>query len=217
MSTDSSKDLTIDFGYTKNQKSASIDIRKQEEGVDSRTVASGSDVNFEIVVENTGDFDLTDVRVVDGPVPDCNRTIGNLAVGGIEHYTCTVSNVTETFTNIAKVVGTYNGTTVTDEDPSKVIVDDGPSDCNGVIGDFVWHDVNRNGIQDDGEPGIDDARVILTQGSSTIADTRTDSNGAYEFSGLCAGSYKVNVIESTVPTGFTPTIPNANNNRVVRK
>jgi hypothetical protein len=34
--------------------------------------------------------------------------------------------------------------------------------CTGQIGDFVWFDANRNGIQDLGEPGINGVRVVLT-------------------------------------------------------
>jgi uncharacterized repeat protein (TIGR01451 family) len=97
-----------------------IDIRKQEEGPDSRTVASGSDVPYEIVVENTGGVDLTDVKVTDLLAPGCARVIGPLAAGASQTYSCTAPNVLAGFTNIACVAGEADGVTVTDCDPSTV-------------------------------------------------------------------------------------------------
>ena len=82
--------------------------------------------------------------------------------------------------------------------------------CSGSIGNFLWHDTNRNGIQDAGEPGIDGVTVKLTDSDGNqIAVTTTGPNGFYKFTGLCAGSYTVEVDSSTVPAGFTPTTPNA--------
>ncbi|HEX6882097.1 MAG TPA: SdrD B-like domain-containing protein, partial [Planctomycetota bacterium] len=36
------------------------------------------------------------------------------------------------------------------------------ADCTGRIGNFVWHDLDGNGIQDPGEPGLPGVRVLLT-------------------------------------------------------
>ncbi len=80
--------------------------------------------------------------------------------------------------------------------------------CTGSIGDFVWNDLNGNGCQDPGEPGIPGVTVILSQGcpaGTQIASTTTDSGGHYEFTDLCAGSYTVHF---QTPSGFTHTIPN---------
>lgn len=43
----------------------------------------------------------------------------------------------------------------------------------GTIGDFVWHDLNHNGIQDPGEPGINGVTLLLKQGATTLASTVT--------------------------------------------
>ncbi|MHA2065503.1 MAG: FG-GAP-like repeat-containing protein, partial [Candidatus Thorarchaeota archaeon] len=100
-----------------------IDIRKQEEGLDSRTINRGDDVTFEITVTNTGDVDLTNVIVSDVVIPACENLIGDLAVGDSFTYTCTAINVQESFTNIATVDGeSSSGTPVTDEDPSAIEV-----------------------------------------------------------------------------------------------
>ena len=65
-----------------------------------------------------------------------------------------------------------------------------------AIGDRVWIDTNRNGLQDEGEPGLQGAKVMLLRGSDKfvaslpdtklykdklVAETTTDANGAYRF------------------------------------
>jgi len=115
----------IKFSVDVEKADPSIDIRKQAEGADTRLVDIGDDVEFTIVVTNTGNVDLVDVEVTDEMFPDCGKYIGDLAAGASYSYTCTVENVVEGFTNIACVEGTYEGTdpdTVVDDcDPSTVI------------------------------------------------------------------------------------------------
>ncbi|HVM47906.1 MAG TPA: SdrD B-like domain-containing protein, partial [Candidatus Acidoferrum sp.] len=80
---------------------------------------------------------------------------------------------------------------------------------NGQIGDFVWNDLNRNGCQDEGEPGIQGVQVELYAGcgvtGTPVASTFTDVNGYYLFSGLCPGTYTVGF---NTPAGFTRTVAN---------
>ncbi|MGD0831870.1 MAG: SdrD B-like domain-containing protein, partial [Terracidiphilus sp.] len=84
------------------------------------------------------------------------------------------------------------------------------SPCNGIIGDFVWHDLNQNGIQDSGEPGISGVTLDLYDSTHTLIQTAiTNGTGYYQFSGLCAGTYEVDVVGSTLPPNFTPTISQA--------
>jgi hypothetical protein len=59
----------------------------------------------------------------------------------------------------------------------------------GSIGDYVWHDMNQNGIQDAGEPGIPNVGVHLS-GDHT-ASVVTDAMGYYIFECLPAGTYNV--------------------------
>ncbi|WP_309130825.1 SdrD B-like domain-containing protein, partial [Brevibacterium sp.] len=85
----------------------------------------------------------------------------------------------------------------------------------GVIGDRVWQDANRDGIQDEGESGIEGATVeLLTENGEPVLDadgnpitTTSDSNGAYKFDNLPLGKYKVRF--SNVPDGSTPTVSGA--------
>lgn len=78
----------------------------------------------------------------------------------------------------------------------------------GTIGDFVWIDTDGEGVQDGGEPGLSGVTVFLDLNTNGTLDAGepsdvTAANGAYDFTGLTAGSYSVQADNSTVPTGFT--------------
>lgn len=82
-------------------------------------------------------------------------------------------------------------------------------DCLAKLGDFVWSDTNQNGIQDDGEPGIPDVKVTVTNEDNTFMEmTTTDENGMYMFT-LPPGTYKVTFEQ---PDGFDATIRNSGSN-----
>ncbi|PHI18402.1 hypothetical protein CEQ90_18035, partial [Lewinellaceae bacterium SD302] len=69
----------------------------------------------------------------------------------------------------------------------------------GSIGNFVWEDLDEDGQQDDGEPGIFGVVVNLLDGDGNfIATTTTDVDGFYLFPGLNAGNY---IVEFELPDG----------------
>ncbi|WP_172802261.1 SdrD B-like domain-containing protein [Agrococcus jejuensis] len=94
--------------------------------------------------------------------------------------------------------------TITITNPARTDVDAGFVPL-GSIGDRVWLDTNRNGVQDAGEPGVAGATVTLLSqnGQQTIATTTTDANGAYLFSGLALGSYRIRVTDIPADASFT--------------
>ncbi|MEZ5045997.1 MAG: SdrD B-like domain-containing protein [Chitinophagaceae bacterium] len=67
------------------------------------------------------------------------------------------------------------------------------------LGDYVWYDVNNNGQQESGEPGIAGAHVTLyaADGTTVLATAITNGEGAYSFTNLPAGTYVIGV--SNVP------------------
>ena len=69
-----------------------------------------------------------------------------------------------------------------------------------AVGDYVWEDLNNNGVQDSGEPGIPGVTVNLYTSSGTfVATTTTDASGLYLFSNLQPGDYQV---EFVPPAGY---------------
>lgn len=63
------------------------------------------------------------------------------------------------------------------------------------VGNFVWEDLNENGVQDSGEPGIEGVTVELWDSTKTqlIGSTLTNSNGIYTLTGPTAGDYRIRV------------------------
>ncbi|MBI3157710.1 MAG: hypothetical protein HYZ20_20220, partial [Burkholderiales bacterium] len=88
-----------------------------------------------------------------------------------------------------------------------------------ALGDFVWHDVDADGIQDAGEAGINGATVVLWRdldndglydgGSEKLAQTLTfnkdGQDGYYAFKGLLPG-LEYQVLFET-PAGFNAVSP----------
>ncbi|WP_282942288.1 SdrD B-like domain-containing protein [Paenibacillus sp. RC67] len=75
---------------------------------------------------------------------------------------------------------------------------------SGKIGDLVWIDSNRNGIQDAGETGLNGLFVNLYDESgrllmTTVTGTVYGQTGAYSFDNLQAGKY---FVKFDLPSGF---------------
>jgi len=173
-----------------------IDIEKATNGVDADSptgpsIEVGGDVTWTYVVTNTGDADLTNVAVTDD-IEGAICTIGDLAVGA--SATCTATGIAD--------VGQYaNLGTVTGIDPQTEIevTDTDPSHYTGIsvggtaqLGDTVWLDTNKNGVQDAGEAGLSGACVDLTDSTGNVSRLNTGTSpwvGFYKFVGLDAGTY----------------------------
>ena len=81
------------------------------------------------------------------------------------------------------------------------------------VGDRVWLDSDRDGIQDLGESGYPAVTVSLFDGAGELVSTDfTDETGIYSFSGLAPGSY---FLGFTAPVGLSFTIKGAGSNQLV--
>ena len=83
----------------------------------------------------------------------------------------------------------------------------------GSIGDYVWHDVNRNAKQDEpateGLAGVDVRLWLQNNGSLTYKGVQTtDANGYYLFTNLNPGTYLVDCDQGDVTLGWTLTTNN---------
>ncbi|HEX3149824.1 MAG TPA: SdrD B-like domain-containing protein [Gemmataceae bacterium] len=109
--------------------------------------------------------------------------------------------------------------------PSPDPVGPGPQGPYPEIGDFVWRDLNGNGLQDFGEPGIANVTLQLYQNDKLVGTTTTDAMGRYFFNswnvtngtadtaddGMIAGvTYQIRVAGNQPNLiGLRPTIANS--------
>ena len=83
----------------------------------------------------------------------------------------------------------------------------------GEIGDRVWKDLDGDGVQDAGEPGVGGVVVTLTDcAGNELAQQTTGTDGSYNFDLLLPGSYMVNFNIDNLPSGCAFTYPNAGGN-----
>jgi uncharacterized repeat protein (TIGR01451 family) len=78
------------------------------------------------------------------------------------------------------------------------------------LGDYIWADANKNGIQDSGEKALDGVRIeLLDSNNNPVSDPHktpgtpyiltSTASGFYRFTGLQPGTYKVKF--SNLPSG----------------
>ncbi|MFT6810619.1 MAG: hypothetical protein ACJA01_003864 [Saprospiraceae bacterium] len=77
--------------------------------------------------------------------------------------------------------------------------------ASGFIGDFVWEDLNRDGIQDPEEPGLQGVTIELYDDfTDQLLDVVTSNiNGRYVFEGVPPGRY---YMKMNPPSGFSATL-----------
>lgn len=140
-------------------------------------------------------------------------TIGDLAVG--EQVTLNIvatADAAGQFTNVAEVMEHNefdvdstpgNGIENTEDDWGQATIAVVDVQASSTIGDFVWFDEDRDGVQDANEDGVPNVTVRLTnQATNAVSTQVTNANGLYLFSGLDAGTYLVQVLTSTFPDNY---------------
>ena len=104
--------------------------------------------------------------------------------------------------SIGKASGTINGA-------DNLTIDGGFFLPLSSIGDRVWFDDNGDGVQDDGEPGVESVTVTLyTCDDTFVEETITDADGNYLFENLAPGEYYVEF--SNLPSGYVFTVQGPN-------
>lgn len=82
--------------------------------------------------------------------------------------------------------------------PEKAVLEESASPQNqsslAAVDGLVWNDLNRDGLQNLGEPGIRDVVVNLFDNTRKLVGTAiTNANGAYRFQNLTPGEYFVSI------------------------
>ena len=110
--------------------------------------------------------------------------------------------------------------TLTPQSLNDLTIDLGLVSKLGSIGDYVWKDTDRSGTQNIGELGVKDIKVALyvavngAISGSPIAQTLTNANGGYLFTGLdIAKKYIVKFDLTSVPADCDPITPLQGNDR----
>lgn len=86
-------------------------------------------------------------------------------------------------------------------------VDAGLVPLKATLGNYVWIDTNKNGIQDESPlTGVGSVTVTLYNNGTVVTSQVTGSNGSYLFPNLDPGCYTVRF---TLPSGYTFTTANA--------
>ena len=90
------------------------------------------------------------------------------------------------------------------------------------VGNFVWFDANKDGIQDADEGGVAGVTVtmdgqldmdpLLDADGNLVKPVTTDANGKYVFTNLLPGSYGLTF---TIPAGYSETVKKAGDDRAV--
>jgi len=199
--------LNIDAGMYITPK-PSISIVVETNGGNVSNIIVGDTVTWTYVIQNTGNEVLTNLVIADNKVGAVTECTGS---GSLELLTPSQS-ITCTKVGTA-ILGAYeNSATVKAKDPrdaevantdsSSYVGKDAPVELS-TVGDFVWLDSNRNGIQDGGELPLGSVDVqLLDESRNVVKSTKTDGSGEYWFKDIPAGKYSVKFI---VPSAYTVT------------
>lgn len=165
------------------------------------TINVGEQPSCEAII--TSDYDGLDISSYNGTDGEARVQV----VGGSGNYTYRWSNGSRTPSISNLGPGSYR-VTVTDSNGCDCISSVRLRDA-AKVGNFVWNDVNKNGIQDTDEAGIANVVVTITgtdiNGNEVTRTVKTDETGMYMFDGLVPGDYKLTF---STPSGFRPTIQN---------
>jgi SdrD B-like domain len=180
-----------------------VDSKADANGAsDCVTLAAGETnltIDFGAVAKNPGTT-TTSTSTTTTLAPTTTSTTTTLAPTTTSTTTTLAPTTTSTTTTLAP---TTTSTTTTPAPPPTTVVAPKPA----KLGDRVFLDTNRNGIQDANEAGVVGARVNLeTCAGVLLGSTLTIADGRYEFANLAPGQYRVRF---ELPAGYDFTVRGA--------
>lgn len=184
-------------------------------GPDTPEVVAPADVLYRFVVRNVSDVDLESVLVSDSALDIIDYAVGSIPIDG--EVVITVDDLSQLeqaprcdvageFTNVATVTARSAldpDDATTDSDPAVLLCQDAVP--LGRLGDRVWEDLDGNGLQSSGEPGLVGVEVTLVDADGGRTVINTEQNGRYRFDDLAVGVYTVEVDPATLPPNCSPT------------
>lgn len=190
-------------------------INNYEEVLTSDLVnkSKGTDITYIFTITNTGDTYLNNISVIDN---ELGITEGALTLipelsnsSTFDEDTIISANdeklvfyyetqIEKAYINTAYVTGVPCLSTGSSIDALEEVVDDDTAQIRipyfniRAIGDYIWIDEDKDGLQDPGEKGVSGIKVSLKNNKGNLVDTETtDSNGKYLFENLNPGKYTV--------------------------
>jgi uncharacterized repeat protein (TIGR01451 family) len=197
----------------------------------SRNVSRGHLVPYVITVNNVLGVDLSDLAIVDRYPAGFRYVEGSARIDGVPVEPVSIgreliwndlglsSTGTRTlvlllavgagvgegeFVNRAQIVHGFSGNPLSGEATATVrVVPDPTFDCTDVTGK-VFDDANRNGVQDDGEPGLQGVRLVTARGLVAT----TDAHGRFHIT--CAvvpresrgSNFILKLDDRSLPSGY---------------
>lgn len=206
---------------------------------DVKTAAFGDYVNYTINIKNDGATTAYDVQLKDAlprgfayvdssvRIDKAQTTefktdgkyqvlsLGNMNAGETKDITYRVligsSALGGDGTNRATAVAaTEQGQSLVSREAQwKIEVERGVMNTDGIIIGKVYHDINRDGIQqkEDGELGVAGVRIYMENGNFVV----TDPEGKYNFYGVSAKTHVLKVDRTTIPNA-TEIVTQSNRN-----
>jgi hypothetical protein len=225
LATDGASDLTLDFGFVVPSVSVGNLVWKDIDVDGVQDVGEPGIAGVTLSITKADGTAVTDVfgNAVTTTTTDANGNylFANLPVGSYKVTATTPSGLVATTAAVGSDRGLDSSTgfatsnTLSTNGASDLTLDFGFRDPMVAVGDFVWFDTDRDGVQDVGEPGIAGVTLSITKADGTavtdvfgnaVKTTTTDASGNYLFANLPFGSYKVSVVN---PTGYTATVAGA--------
>lgn len=211
---DPSTGLTAVFAVASGQSDLTHDVGllpidlSIAKSVDNPTPAVGSNVTFTITLSNAAGYSQGTGILVSDVLPAGLTLVSSSPAAGSTYNTGTgvwnvgtlASGASTTLTIVAHVVngGTKTNTaivTTSDEaDVGTVLQASASVTPPGSIGDHVFWDMNKNGIQDAPDQPASEVIVDLLQDGNVIDTQLTDAQGNYLFTSVPAGAYSLQFI-----------------------
>ncbi len=156
-------------------------------------------------LNGNGSFDAGEPGLPGVEIELSNGLTTTTDAGGVYTFTVPPGTYTLTETNPSGYTSTGDTAGGNDDVVGNVTVTGGGSSSSNdffdaqpvTLGGGVYDDVNGNGVQESGEPGISGVLLTLSNGVTTT----TDASGVYTFT-LIPGTY---TISETNPSGYTST------------
>ncbi|WP_040642600.1 SdrD B-like domain-containing protein [Psychrobacter aquaticus] len=204
--------VSYTINVTNSGNSTAYDVQLKD------TLPRGFDyVDGSVRVNQTADIDINKVQTTEFKTDGKYQvlSLGNMANGETKKITYRVlvgasSLGGDGINRATAVANNEQGQSVVSREAQwKIDVERGVMNTDGIIVGKVYHDINRDGIQqkDDGEFGVAGVRIYMENGSFIV----TDPEGKYNFYGVSAKTHVLKVDRTTIPNA-TEMVTQSNRN-----